>query len=210
MKVLIGCEESGVVRRAFRDLGHDAWSCDLLPARDNSPFHYTGDVLEVIDTEHWELGIFHPPCTYLCSMGIWWNHKRPERKELTEKAVQFFMLLANCTIPRVAIENPIGTMSTRWRKPDQIIQPWMFGHEANKPTCLWLKNLPELKPIKIVDKGRFYVKSNGSRMSAWSHTTSGTRKELRARIASTTFNGVGKAMAEQWGGLDMDHRNTVS
>ena len=199
MKVLVACEYSGTVRDAFLALGHDAVSCDLLPTDVPGP-HHQGDVLEIIG-KGWDLMIAHPPCTYLASMGIWWNHKRPERWPLTMAAKEFALLLANAPIEKIAIENPIGYLNKNWRKPDQIINPWQFGHEANKPTCLWLKNLPLLVPTKIVGKGEFYVKANGARMSKWSHVTSGTNKAKRAKIASTTFKGIADAMASQWGRL---------
>lgn len=198
MKVIIGCEFSGIVRDAFRARGHDAWSCDISPCEADPAYHIQGDVLAVLD-QGWDLGIFHPPCTYLCSMGLWWNAKRPERKPLTVQALNFVRLLLNTSIPRVALENPIGCISTKIRKPDQIVHPWQFGHEASKPTCLWLKNLPLLEPYEIVGKGKFYTKANGHRMAAWSHITSGTNKEKRARIASRTFHGIAKAMAATWG-----------
>ena len=203
LNVLVVCECSGAVRDAFRALGHNAWSCDLKPSESPSEFHIVGDALSAIDgslcpiSDDWDLVIAHPPCTYLCSMGIWWNHKRLERIPLTDEAAAFFMMFVDCA-PAVVIENPIGTMSSRYRKPDQIINPWQFGHEANKPTCLWLKGVPKLIPTQIVDKGKFYVKANGARMSAWSHITSGTNKEKRATIAARTFPGIAKAMAKQW------------
>ncbi len=149
----------------------------------------------------WDLLIGHPPCTYLCSMGVWWNAKRPERWPLTDAAEAFFMQLYNAPIKRVCIENPVGVMSTRFRKPDQVVHPWQHGDEANKPTCLWLRNLPLIKPTNIVGKGEFYTKANGHRMSKWSHKCSGTRKEERAAIAATTFQGVANAMAQQWGNV---------
>lgn len=200
MKVLVACEFSGVLREAFRKRGHDAWSCDLVPAEDGSEFHLKGDCRKHL--AGWDLMIAHPPCTYLCGMGIWWNHKRPERIPLTESAIEFVKILMSAPVLRIAIENPIGRLSTAIRKPDQIINPWHFGQEFNKPTCLWLKGLPRLVPTKIVGKGRFYTKRNGSRMSAWSHVTSGTRKDERSKIASRTFQGIADAMAEQWGTLD--------
>jgi hypothetical protein len=200
MRVLIGCECSGAVRRAFRDRGHDAWSCDLQAADDASPFHIQGDVMDILKNE-WDIGIFHPPCTFLCGMGIWWNHKRPERWVDTFKALEFVKALWSANIPRIAIENPIGYLSKNFRKPDQIINPWQFGDEANKPTCLWLNGLPKLTPTKIVGKGEFYTKKNGARMSKWSHITSGTRKDQRAKIAATTFQGIANAMAEQWSNI---------
>lgn len=200
MKVLVACEFSGIVRDAFLARGHDAWSCDLLPTERPGP-HIQGDVLGVL-YRGWDLMIAHPPCTYLASMGIWWNHKRPERWPFTYAAKDFVIQLAEAPIGRIAIENPIGYLNKNWRKPDQIINPWQFGHEAHKPTCLWLTNLPLLAGTALVGKGRFYTKSNGTRMSAWSHTTSGTNKEKRAKIASRTFQGIADAMADQWGSLD--------
>lgn len=196
MKVLIACEFSGIVRDAFAARGHDVWSCDLLSS-ERPGNHIQGDVLEVLG-DGWDLMVAHPPCTYLCNMGIWWNHKRPERWAETDKASKFFMQLADADIPRIAIENPVGTMSTKWRKPEQVINPWQFGHEANKPTCLWLKGLPRMTPTNIVGKGQFYGTRPGRRWSAWMHKTSGMRKTERARIASRTFQGIAEAMAEQW------------
>ena len=198
MKVLVACEFSGTVRDAFRRLGHDAWSCDILETDQPGP-HLTGDVRQVLRMG-WDLMVAHPPCTYLCSMGLWWNHKRPERIPLTEAALEFVRELMDAPIDRIAIENPIGCIGKRIRKADQIVNPWMFGDEAHKPTCLWLKNLPKLVPTNIVGRGKFYTKANGNRMSAWSHKTSGTRKEERAKIASKTFQGLADAMAAQWGG----------
>ena len=198
MRVLVACEFSGTVRRAFRERGHDAWSCDILPAEDSSPYHYQTDVRDVLGMG-WDLMVAHPPCTYLASMGIWWNHKRPERWPLTYQAYKFVQLLAAAPIPKIAIENPVGYLNGHWRKPDQVVHPWQFGHEASKPTCLWLKGLPKLVPTKIVGKGEFYTKANGARMAKWSHITSGTRKEERAKIASRTFEGIAQAMADQWG-----------
>lgn len=143
--------------------------------------------------------IAHPPCTYLSGMGIWWNHKRPERWGETYAAKDFVLDLWEAAIPKVAIENPVGYLNSHWRKPDQIIHPWQFGHEANKPTCLWLRGLPPLIPTKVVGKGEFYTKANGKRLSKWSHITSGTDKARRAAIASRTFLGIAEAMAAQWG-----------
>lgn len=198
MRVLVACEYSGRVRDAFRALGHDAMSCDLLPSEATGP-HYRGNVLDVIG-DGWDLMIAHPPCTYLCSMAIWWNRKRPERWPMTHEAMEFVVKLWEAPISQIAIENPVGWLNSNWRKPDQIIHPWQFGHEANKPTCLWLKNTAPLFPTKIVSKGQFYIKKNGQRMSRWSHITSGT-SEKRWKIASTTFLGIADAMARQWGGV---------
>jgi hypothetical protein len=133
-------------------------------------------------------------------MGIWWNKKRPERIPKTEAALEFVKQFMDAPVPRIAIENPVGCISTRIRKPDQIINPWQFGHEANKPTCLWLKNLPLLVPTKIVGKGEFYIKANGQRLSKWSHCISGSNKN-RWKNAARTFQGIADAMADQWGKL---------
>lgn len=136
MRVIVACEFSGTVRDAFAARGHDAWSCDLLPS-ETPGNHIQGDVLAVIG-DGWDLMVAHPPCTYLASMGIWWNAKRPERWPLTYDAMEFVKKLWQAPIAMIAIENPIGYLNKNFRKPDQIIQPWQFGHEANKPTCLWL------------------------------------------------------------------------
>lgn len=198
MRILIACEESQRVTEAFRKKGHEAYSCDIIPTSGNHPeWHIQGDALDILN-DHWDMIIAFPPCTYLCSMGVWWNHKRPERWAMTDKAEQFFMAIYNAPIHYIAIENPIGIMSTRFRKPNQIVQPWHHGETYNKATCLWLKNLPTLQPTNIVDKGEFYTKANGSRMAKWSHIQSGTNKEKRAKIASTTFQGIADAMADQW------------
>lgn len=182
MKVLIGCEFSGVVRREFRLLGHDAWSCDLLPSDDNDVHHIQGDVLEVLDNG-WDLAIFHPPCTNLAVSGArWFKYKQKEQKE----ALEFVKLLLSTGIPKVALENPISIISTHIRKPDQIIQPWQFGHGEVKSTCLWLSNLPKLIPTNIV-QGRETKILN----MAPTHD--------RGRKRSITYTGIAKAMAEQWG-----------
>lgn len=199
MNVAVLCEFSGTVRDAFIRRGHNAVSYDLLPSEAPGP-HVQGDVREQ-DLTWADLVIAHPPCTYLCGMGIWWNHKRPERWPLTHRAEEFFRWCASLPNASVAVENPIGRMNTVYRKPDQIVHPWQFGHEASKPTCLWLKGLPVLCPTKVVGKGEFYIKANGSRMAKWSHCTSGQNKDKRASIASKTFLGIAEAMAEQWGGI---------
>jgi site-specific DNA-cytosine methylase len=181
MRVLIACEFSGVVRRAFRELGHDAWSCDLLPAEDNGE-HYKCDVRDIL-SHGWDLLIAFPPCTHLCVSGArWFKTKQAEQAQ----AVDFFMMLAHAPIERIAIENPVGIMSTRWRKPDQIIQPWQFGHGETKATCLWLRSLPLLKPTNIV-AGR----------TARVHRASPGPDRWKER--SRTLLGIAKAMAEQWG-----------
>lgn len=182
MKVLVACEFSGIVRQAFRDKGHDAWSCDLLPADDNSKFHYQCDVLTLLD-DGWDLMVAFPPCTHLAVSGArWFKDKKKEQKE----AIQFFLdLIHNNKIPKIAVENPIGIMSTFFRKPDQIIQPWQFGHGETKATCLWLHNLPLLKPTNIV---------SGREQRIWKLPPSKDRWKLRSK----TFSGIAKAMSEQW------------
>lgn len=148
MKVLIACEFSGTVREAFKKLGHDAWSCDLLDT-DIPGQHIVGDVLEILNNG-WDLMIAHPPCTYLCSSGLHWNARTEGRQEKTEEALLFVKLLLNAPIAKIALENPTGCISSRVRKPDQKVQPWQFGHNASKGTCLWLQGLPKLLPVKII------------------------------------------------------------
>jgi hypothetical protein len=148
VRVLIGCEFSGIVREAFRNKGHDAWSCDLLPT-EISGNHLQSNILRILDLK-WDLAIFHPPCTYLAGSGLHWNKRIPGRAQLTEEAVQFVKTLMQAPIKRIALENPIGCLSTKYRKPDQILQPYQFGHPESKSTCLWLKDLPPLKPTNIL------------------------------------------------------------
>lgn len=199
MNVLIGCEYSGVVRSAFRKLGHDAWSCDLLPSDDQSEFHYQGDVLEAINRRPWDLAIFHPPCTHLAVSGAcWFKHKQKEQ----EQALDFVRLLLDAPIPRIALENPVSIISSRIRKPSQIIQPYEFGHDASKRTCLWLKNLPLLKPTQYVEPKITTYK--GKEVKRWANQTpQGSNKlgpsENRWKLRSTTFQGIADAMASQWG-----------
>ena len=195
MKVLVACEFSGVVRDAFLRRGHDAVSCDLLPTENPGP-HVQGDVLPLLDQE-WDLMIAHPPCTYLCSSGLHWNKRRPERAALTEEALQFVLTLLLARIPRIALENPIGCISTRHRKPDQIIHPWQFGEDASKATCLWLRNLPLLVPTNILPGGR---KARRANQTASGQNKLGPSPE-RAMERARTYTGIAEAMAEQWGGL---------
>ena len=148
MKILVGCECSGIVRRELRNLYHDAWSCDVLPSDDSSEFHIQDDVRKYLHGG-WDMGIFFPDCTHICVSGA--KHFS-QKTELQESALDFIARLMVAPIPKIAIENPVGVISTRIRKPDQIIQPWQFGHEESKRTCLWLKNLPKLKPTKIMEK----------------------------------------------------------
>lgn len=196
MNVLVACEFSGVVRDAFRKKGHNAWSCDILPAEDGSPWHYQDDIFNVLSfKKNIDLMIAHPPCTYLSNAGN--KHKKNlDRIRPQLDAIDFFMQLAAANIPKIAIENPIGTMSTAWRKPDQIIHPWQFGHEARKPTCLWLKGLNPLVPTNIVGKGPVKVTKSGRRIPVWYNLPPGPN---RAKLRSITFQGIADAMAEQWG-----------
>lgn len=184
MRVLVACEFSGTVRRAFRVLGHDAWSCDLLPAEDGSDYHLHGDVLPHLH-DGWDLLIGHPPCTHLAVSGArWFKDKAREQGE----AVAFFLALAHAPIPRIALENPVSIMSTRWRKPDQIIQPWQFGHGETKATCLWLTGLPRLVPTQVVDGREARVHRMPPGPDRW-------------KERSRTFPGIAAAMAAQWGGM---------
>lgn len=191
-KVLIACEYSGAVRDAFAKRGYDATSCDLLPTEAPGK-HYTGDVRDII-SDGWDLMVAHPPCTYLCSSGLHWNKRRPEREKQTEEALDFVRYLMNARIPRIAIENPIGCISTRICAPSQIIQPWQFGHLESKATCLWLKNLPLLRPTKIMSKPE---------SGRWENQTASGQNNLppskdRWKIRSLTYQGIADAMAEQW------------
>jgi len=204
MKVLIACEFSGVVRDAFIGGGHDAMSCDLLPTETPGP-HYQGSVMDILD-DGWDLMVAHPPCTYLTLTGNKWfkpefAERFPTRHQDRADAVEFFMALVNASIPKIAIENPIGIMSSRYQKPNQIIQPWQYGHETTKATCLWLKNLPNLVPTNIVSKGEVVVSKSGNRMSRWYYETSmlPLKNGVRAKARSVTFQGIADAMAAQWG-----------
>ena len=181
LKVLIACEYSGRVRDAFTKRGHFAMSCDLLPS-ETPGFHYQGDVTEIIGAG-WDLMIAHPPCTHLAVSGArWFKEKQLEQRE----SIDFFMSLVNAPIPKIAIENPIGIMSKQYRKPDQYIQPWQFGHGETKKTCLWLKGLPQLEPTDIVE-GR---ENRIHKMPP---------SEDRGKLRSLTYQGWADAMAEQWG-----------
>ena len=195
MKVLIACEYSATVRDAFRAAGHDALSCDLLPTDVPGP-HYQGDVADII-TDGWDLMVAHPPCTYLCSSGLHWNKRRPERAQMTEDALKFVQFLLDAPIPRIALENPIGCIGTRIRKADQTIQPWQFGHDASKSTCLWLKNLPLLTPTAVVEPRI----ANGKKR--WANQTDSGQNRLppsedRWKIRSETYAGIAAAMVAQW------------
>jgi hypothetical protein len=203
LNVLVACEFSGVVRDAFRVKEHNAWSCDLLPC-DPSPwesYHLQTDVLSVLNgatyldgPKSWDLIIAHPPCTHLCVSGArWFATKQVEQRQ----AIWFFMELANCSAPKLCIENPVGIMSRLWRKPDQIIQPYEYGHPESKKTCLWLKGLPILRPTNILPKPE---------CGYWSNQTPSGQNKLgpspdRAKNRARTYKGIAEAMADQWGTL---------
>ena len=197
MRVLIACESSGTVRDAFRARGHEAWSCDLLPADDGSPYHIQGDALEAIHAQPWDLMIAHPPCTYLSASGLHWNGRIPGRVAKTAEALQFVRAIMAAPVDRIAIENPIGRISSAVRKPDQIVQPHQFGHDASKATCLWLKNLPPLTPTQHVPPRMV----NGR--PRWSNQTDSGQNKLgpspdRWKERSKTYAGIAAAMADQW------------
>lgn len=195
MRVLVACEYSGRVRDAFLALGHDAVSCDLLPTDSPGP-HYQGDVCDILG-DGWDLMIAHPPCTYLSVSGMHWTKRGLRDPQLTEDALAFVQLLMDAPVERIAIENPISIISSRIRKPDQIINPYEFGHDASKKTCLWLKNLPLLKPTKLIAPRIV----NGHKR--WGNQTDSGQNKLapsedRWKIRSETYEGIAQAMAEQW------------
>ena len=229
--ILVACEESQAVTKELRLLGHNAFSCDLLPCSGGHPeWHFNLDVFEVIENKggtlqnedkillknNWDIMIAHPPCTYLAVSGAKWfyhpddkhlpiefrrPHPRfPDRSQNREYAINFFVALANAPIEKIAIENPIGIISTRFRKPDQVVQPFMFGDEARKTTCIWLKNLPKLKPTNMVGEGeRIYFKSGKSQPKWYSDALVKSKSnEERRTMRSKTFSGLAKAMALQW------------
>ncbi|OQB09944.1 MAG: hypothetical protein BWY21_00591 [Parcubacteria group bacterium ADurb.Bin216] len=186
MKVLVACEYSGIVRDAFIRRGHAAMSCDLLPSESKDGPHYLGDVMDVIN-DGWDLMVAHPPCTHLAVSGArYFEQKRQDGRQ--QEAIDFFMSLINANIPKIAVENPVCIMSSRYRKPDQIIQPWMFGHGETKATCLWLKGLPKLIPTNVVDGREHRVHRYPPSPDRW-------------KVRSKTFQGIADAMAEQWGGI---------
>lgn len=196
MRILCGCEESQAVTLAFRELGYEAYSNDLLPCSGGHPeYHLQMDVFDAIKLHKWDIGIFFPTCTYLTISANRWYLDQPQpksgilvgeaRRQARREAIKFFMDIYNCDIPRVAIENPIGVMSTHFRKPDQVLQPWMFGHGETKATCLWLRNLPKLIPTEVVE-GR------EQRIFRLPPTAD------RAMIRSKTYPGIARAMATQW------------
>lgn len=198
MRVLVACEFSGTVRDAFIEKGHDAWSLDLVATEIEGP-HITGDVLEHID-DGWDMMIAHPPCTYLASSGMHWCYKDPTRGDKVVEAAKFAEKLLHCSIPKVAIENPIGFLSRWIGKPDQIIQPWQYGHPESKSTCLWLKRLPMLEPTEIIEPPSY--RADGKPL--WTNMTPTGQNKLgpspdRWKLRSKTYEGIARAMAEQWG-----------
>lgn len=231
MNVLVACEESQAVTKELRALGHEAYSCDLLPCSGGHPeWHFNMDVFKVIEGKggilqngkklkikgNWDLMIAHPPCTFLAVSGARWYyhpednklpfeerrpHPRfPNRANDREEALEFFIKLLEAPIDKIAVENPVGIVSTRYKKPNQIVHPWMFGDEASKATCLWLKNLPFLEPTNIVGKGERVVLSSGKSLPKWysdalvQSKSSAERRTMRSK----TFEGLARAMAEQW------------
>jgi len=219
MKILVACEESQTITKEFRALGHEAYSCDILPCSGGHPeWHLQGDVFNFINNE-WDLMVAHPPCTYLTVTGNKWffhpddkdlpiNKRRPHprfpnRITQREEALDFFIKLMNAPIEKIAIENPIGIVSSRYRKPNQIIQPYQFGDEATKTTCLWLKNLPNLVHTNVVGKGERTIYASGKSHPKWyadAATKSKTQQE-RMTLRSKTFKGIAQAIAYQWGNL---------
>jgi hypothetical protein len=217
LNVLIACEFSGAIRNEFRKLGHNAISCDLEKSIDNSSHHHCGDVRELLNNG-WDLMIAHPPCTYLTLAGNRWfkpeyADKYPTRQQDRQDAIDFFMELYNAPIPHIAVENPIGIMSTQFRKADQIIQPWQFGDPFQKSTCLWLKNLPKLEHTNIVDKGEFIewtCKKTGrtKRQPKWYADAFQKISDPieRQKIRNTTFPGIAKAIAKQYSDFVLNYK----
>ena len=205
MKILIACEESQTVCKEFRELGHEAYSCDILDCSGGHPeWHIKGNVMKIL-YEDWDLIIAHPPCTYLTVTGNRWfnveryGEKAIKRQEERVRAIAFVKAIWDSN-ERVAIENPVGVLSSVWRKPDQIIQPYMFGDAAEKKTCLWLKNLPKLQPTNVVQPPERVKFASGKTMPKWYADAWKLPKEERTRLRSKTFKGIAEAMAEQWGG----------
>lgn len=187
MDILVACEFSGIVRDSFIKQGHNAVSCDLLPSESNLGPHYIGCVMDIID-DGWDMMVAFPPCTHIASSGAaWFKDKRADGRQ--KLGIDFFMKMVNAPIPMVCVENPVGIMSTVYRKPDQIIQPWQFGHGETKNTCLWLKNLPKLVPTNIVEGREQRVAMMSPGKDRW-------------KKRSKTYTGIAKAMAEQWGRID--------
>jgi len=209
MRILVACEESQAITKELRRLGHEAYSCDLLPCSGGHPeWHYQQDVFEVID-KGWDMMIAHPPCTYLAVSGARWLYNKDgsknfDRYKKQSEALEFVQRLMDAPIDRIAIENPISVISTHIKKPSQIVQPWMFGDKASKSTCLWLKNLPNLEPTDIVEKGEFieFVSKKGvkKKQPKWYFDALKKAKSPAERrtLRSKTFQGMARAMATQW------------
>jgi hypothetical protein len=216
MRVLVACEESQTITKAFRKLGHEAFSCDLLPCSGGHPeWHYQQDVFTILD-QGWDLMIAHPPCTMIAGSSVQWlshpedkhlpfekrrpHPKYPNRRDEMLQSIEFVKGLYDCNIKRVAIENPVGLLGTRWRKADQIIQPYQFGDEATKTTCLWLKNLPLLKHTNVVSKGERTVFASGKSHPKWyaDALANAKTKQERQTLRSKTFQGIADAIADQW------------
>jgi hypothetical protein len=197
MRILVGCEESGVVSAAFRKRGHEAISCDILGTRGDSAWHITGDVFKAIKKRGpWDMGIFFPPCTYVTVAANRWIKEQPGRIVEQRNALEFMRDLLERDIDRISLENPIGVFSSYWRKPDQIVQPWMFGHRETKATCFWLKNLPKLVPTDIVGPPRTAQEKKD--FAVVHRMPPGPN---RTRDRSKTYQGIADAMADQWGAL---------
>ena len=203
MKVLVACEESQAVCKEFRNIGHEAYSCDIIPCSGGHPeWHLQQDVIPLLK-EKWDMIIAFPPCTYLTVTGNRWfnidryGEKAIQRHKDRKEAIDFFMAFANADCDRIAIENPVGIMSSQWRKPDQYIEPYMFGDPEKKKTGLWIKGLPLLKPTNIVEPVIIHCKS-GANEPRWHMETMHLPKEERSRVRSQTFPGIAEAMASQW------------
>lgn len=209
-KVLVACEESQAVTTRLRKLGLEAWSCDIEPCSGGHPeWHLQQDVTSLLNDDSWDMIIAFPPCTHLAVSGAaWFAEKRLDGRQ--QAGQDFFLLFTNSSCPRIAIENPVGIMSTVWRKPDQIIQPFEFGDSARKKTCLWLKGLPLLKPTCLVDPGEQIKFASGKSMPKWFADTFKLPAKERSKIRSKTFDGIATAMAVQWGNVLLNDylRNT--
>ena|ERR1039458_4014 len=198
MRILLACEESQTVTQEFRNKGHEAYSCDIEPCSGGHPEWHLQQDVEPLLKENWDMIIAFPPCTHLATSGAaWFEAKRKDGRQ--QQGIDFFILFANSNCAKVAIENPVGIMSTVWRKPDQIIQPYEYGEPFSKKTCLWLKNLPKLIPTNIVDKGEQIKFSSGKSMPKWYSDAFKLPSKERAKVRSRTFLGIANAMAEQWG-----------
>jgi len=212
MKILVACEESQAVTKEFRALGHEAYSCDLIETSgDNPEWHIKGDALKEAYSGKYDMMIAHPPCTYLSVSGLHWKKKRPERAKQTEEALKFVQKLMEAPVDKIVIENPVSCISTRIKKPSQIVEPWHFGDLATKKTCLWIKGLDKLT-LDITEKPELEYISYGknNRMQKWMYDIRclDYKSGARAKAASKTFPGFAKAMAKQWGGTKIVLENT--